>query len=1502
MENLTNKDLTPLLNLLLTSQNWLYNHLHESYHHFITDIIPQALQEPFILKEEVIQDKIYRDKLIFTGIPTLHAPHNEIIDAELYPEQARRNNLSYMGKLTCDISQVFELIDIKKNNITSKVISTEKNLLLGKVPIMVKSQFCSTQRNKNVKNTECVNDSGGYFIINGNEKVILTHERISADKVFVFVENDKKDINNKIYYAQINSKNKKTNEIQKTVIKITPTKKIYVISPKFTTQIPLFIIMRACGIQTDKDIINYITYDQQDENMINFIKYSVDDNLITQPKPYRITTQEEALDWLYTKLKYNIKIFSKEPIEQNIERRKKMMIEIGKEFLPHLTDPSLINKAYYLGYACNKLLRTYLGRIQPDDRDNYINKRMETPGILLGNLFRYLLKNAIQDVQRFFSKQIKHLKNMEERPNVLNQFKASYIEQGFKSALSTGTWPNSRETGVANILQSYTYLLRISILRRIITPNIDAAKNKVVELRMINNNQKYFICPIESQDGPSVGIIKHLALSVTITVSDKLQDNIIKKLLSKYDNIRNFSNTPIEKLKNSVKIIMNGDIIGLIDDGFKLMSYLEEKQRNNLISRTTGISYNIDNQEIVINSDYGRLYRPLLRIENNKLLLTQKMLDDIPKLKNWDEFMIKYPNIVDYVDMEKCQYSMIAENLDDLRNNHTKMISKPKHDELNRYSQVYVKYNYAEISPINLFGILGGLAPFSNCNPSQRNIFNFAQTKQCLGIASTNHRYRTDITYMANTLYNPLTTTITTNITRDDRMPAGEMCIVAIACYTGYNQEDSAIVNKDAVDNGLLTITSYKKIEEKIQRDSITSRLDKFTKPDINNVLNMTTGNYEKLNDRGFIPQEVEVDNGDVVIGKITPIAGVIKNKSWKDTSHIYKGHNKVVVDKVDYGIKNEDGYDMIKMYLRNMRPIAVGDKVCCTTADTKVLTKRGWLFFKDLTKDDLVASLVDGKNIFYEKPLNIFEYDYEGDIYYIKSQQIDLAVTPNHNMYVKQRNKENFELIRADEICGKRVKYKKNGINTNKDIDTYTIKSNSNEYKDIVVNMNDWLVFLGIFITNGFIIQSNNKKPIKFILDDKGILIQNLELICYKLGFKVNITKYDTEFTIFNKVLWEELYNFNYISEKNRKLPDYVWDLSEKQSRILLNIMMCSKGQITKNGVCCYYTTSVNERDDFQRLCLHSGYSSNIAELESSLNYWYMTINKHKNEPQVNHGHVHQQKIQEEYYEKYKGKVYCCEVSSNVIYVKRNEKPVWCGNSRSGQKSCCGVLMPKMNMPFTRQGIVPDIIINPHCIPSRMTINQLIECVVSKYASLTGQIIDGTPFFPFDLQKIYTELKNLGFDESGEEYLYNGITGHKMKAKIFIGPTYYKRMKHMTLDKIHARSLGPMQSLTKQPSEGRPNSGGLRIGAMECDSLVSHGSSLNLKEKLCDTSDISNIYVCSVCGSQANKIPEINQYHCNMCNSNVNAVKLVMPYGFKLMADELGSVGVNMRFITKEF
>jgi len=304
---------------------------------------------------------------------------------------------------------------------------------------------------------------------------------------------------------------------------------------------------------------------------------------------------------------------------------------------------------------------------------------------------------------------------------------------------------------------------------------------------------------------------------------------------------------------------------------------------------------------------------------------------------------------------------------------------------------------------------------------------------------SSNYRDRLDISYILYNTQKPLVNTKIAKYVHTDILPCGEQAIVALACYSGHNQDDSIVFNQTSIDRGLFRSTSLKKWMCKIEKNQSTSQDDIFMKPDVTKLTGTRHAVYDKLNDKGYVPEETLVENGDVIIGKVTPIQPAPgSNKCFKDSSEIYKSQEPAIIDRVFTGIYDSEGYEMIKIRTRSERVPKIGDKFCLKLDHSnpfEVLTNRGWLKLEDINLNDKIATLVDDEEIVYDYPIGIYKFKYTGSMYKVKSNEVYLDVTMDHKMYIKYCQDTNFKLEDAKNIIGKDVIYKTFNDNTVQDV-----------------------------------------------------------------------------------------------------------------------------------------------------------------------------------------------------------------------------------------------------------------------------------------------------------------------------------------------------------------------------------------------------------------------------------------------------------------------------------
>lgn len=1005
-------------------------------------------------------------------------------------------------------------------------------------------------------------------------------------------------------------------------------------------------------------------------------------------------------------------------------------------------------------------------------------------------------------------------------------------------------------------------------------------------------------------EGSSVGLVKNLSMMAGVTIASNSAN--VRSILIDVGMIA-FDGTNIGIFaKNATKVMVNGDIIGIHDFPVVLYNKLKEYKRGGVINIYTSIGWNVHRNELSINTEGGRCVRPVFVLSEG-----QKEFS-IPN-GSWKDLVIN--GHIEFLDVEESNTSMIAMNHLDIAKGDKGSSKRPL-------------FTHLEIHPSLILGVLAGNIPFSNHNQAPRNCYQSSMGKQAIGIYSSNFRHRFDT--MAHVLNYPQKPIVETNISKlvcTGDMPCGVNAIVAIACMTGFNQEDSIIMNKSAVDRGLFQSTYYRTYKEQNNRNHSNGEEEFFVKPSHDNTKIVRPFNYDKLEPDGFVKENTAVDAGDIIIGKCMP-QKIDSTIVYKDTSIALKNNEVGYVDRNCYDDKyftnvNGDGYTFCKVRIRNARVPSIGDKFSCYSPDHDVLTlEHGWIPIAHLTKDHKVATLVD-EELVYQNPIEIQSYDYQGKMYKLETNQIDLLVTPNHRMYVSMRTaKEKYKLPLAEEVFGARRHYSKNARawnpETSEDIQEFIYTDGELTHFKLgerALPIAPWLTFLGVWFAEGSSCKSHGYISIAAYKPRvKEALSRANELL--NLDIRMQKDKRDQDELNAWRIYEKDVFNFfsamGCTKSINKKLPQWVFALPRHLCQIFLDGMLLGDGHTMTNGTERYDTSSLHLRDQFQQLCLHAGHSANCIlkykagkqstkqdgyVITSTMDAWRLTVVTSQNSPMVN------KTVQQDSWVDYDGKVHCCTVprGNGVIYVRRNGKVTWCGQSRHGQKGTIGMLYRQEDMPFTKDGIVPDIIVNPHAIPSRMTIAQLMECLMGKACTSIGTYGDATPFTELSVEDIAEVLQSEGLERYGNEVLYNSRTGEQIATQIFIGPTFYQRLKHMTCDKVHSRSnAGPIVLLTRQPSEGRAREGGLRIGEMEQEVHIAHGIQSFLKERFMESADNYRLFVCKKCGFMSIANPDANIFMCKPCKNTTHFKEIRIPYAAKLLFQEMQTMSIGTRFITK--
>jgi len=791
------------------------------------------------------------------------------------PAEARMRNVSYIAPLMLEANVIED----------GKTLET-RFIHIGDIPVMVKSDACilrNFSEQKLIDHAEDPFDPGGYFIINGSERVIVGLEDLSYNKIIVDAEKvgGKKVFKAKVYSSIVGYRAKLELVLKEDGLVVARI-------PGSPVDIPVVTLMRALGLESDKEIASAVSMVDEIQNELEGSFEKTD-----------VTTSKDSIVYISKRIAPGM-------LEEFQIKRAETLLDWG--LLPHLgkQPENRKEKTQFLGEAVCKLLELKLGWIQPDDKDHYGNKVVKFAGQMLADLFRTAFRNLVRDMKY----QLERSGQKRGINAVSAAIRPGIITDKLNNAIATGNWGRGR-VGVTQLLDRTNYLSTISHLRRVQSPLSRTQPN--FEARDLHSTHFGRLCPSETPEGSNCGLVKNLALSAIISVSVSSEE-VVEKL---YEiGTAHFSEVKDSVKKDGTRIFVDGKLIGFHKDGEKLAYSLRELRRSSKIHPHIGISIHQPEEEnatkrLYVNCNAGRVLRPLIIIKDGKSTFSPDLLDKITKkLVSWTDLIrMGVLELVDANEEENCYITF-----------------EEKHAK---------KHTHLEIFPSAILGAGASIIPYPEHNQSPRNTYESAMAKQSLGFSTPMMNTSTYVR-QHSMLYpqTPIVTTKAMGLLGLEKRPAGQNCVVAVLPFDGYNIEDAIVLSKSSVDRGLGR-TFFYRIYEAESKQYPGGMRDNFEIPNADDNLRGYKGekSYRLLEDDGIVATESRVSGGDILIGKTSPPRFMEEYRDQesrgpyrRDTSIGVRPSESGVVDTTVLTQSTEGG-KMFKVRIRDMRLPEIGDK-----------------------------------------------------------------------------------------------------------------------------------------------------------------------------------------------------------------------------------------------------------------------------------------------------------------------------------------------------------------------------------------------------------------------------------------------------------------------------------------------------------------------------------------------------------------------------------------------
>ncbi|MDI6720934.1 MAG: DNA-directed RNA polymerase subunit B, partial [Candidatus Aenigmarchaeota archaeon] len=840
------------------------NHQIKSFNEFIDYRVQKIIDEIGEIQLETPELAEFKIKLGKVRIPKPSIKEADGATRIITPFEARMRDLTYSSPILVEMIPIINGVEQEAQEVK-----------LGDLPIMLKSNMCTLSgmtEEELIESGEDPKDPGGYFIINGTEKVIVMVEEVLSNRPVI-------ELKKECETARINSE--ASGFVQRHLIE----RKNGIITVSFSNvkKLPVVVLLRALGMETDKEIIEAITSNKEEMQEIYFNIYEFD-----------VKTPEEAKDYIGKKMKITQKEYGDKRVNDALD----------KYLLPHLGQDkkARMEKAVYVAKVVKKVLRVGTRRVKEQDIDHYENKRLKLVGDFMEILFRSVLLGKYGLVSRIVYSYQKLVKRG-KLPSIKSIVESDYLTKRIVSHMATGQWIGGR-TGVCQRLERTNYVRTVAHLRNVISPLSPSQEH--FDARALHGTHWGRLCAEETPEGVNIGLRKYLAVMALISETTRGKDiETIKELAKKEMQIDAKGVT-----EGKYVVFLDGKILCMTDQTEKFVQKIRDKRRSGNISPSINISLVSEFEEIHINTDSGRLQKPLIIVENGKPKLTEEHLGRLKRNEmSWNDAVKN--GIIEYLDAEEENNAYVALDANYLDKDRT----------------------HIEINAGVILGLSASLVPFPEHDRGDRVNFGAKMFGQALGIFATNYLMRTDTKsdVLAYTQL-PLVTTAVTDEVNLEEHPQGQNIVIALMSYMGYNMEDGIVFNKASIERGFgrsYFFRSYVAEEKKywgIEKDEI-----KIPDKSVNGY--RTEEAYANLAQDGIINREVDVTSDDVIVGKISPLrffgpveSFISETENRRETSEVIRHGEEGIVDNVII-TETINGNKLVKVNMRAERIPELGDK-----------------------------------------------------------------------------------------------------------------------------------------------------------------------------------------------------------------------------------------------------------------------------------------------------------------------------------------------------------------------------------------------------------------------------------------------------------------------------------------------------------------------------------------------------------------------------------------------